>query len=111
MKRVIAPQLTAQTLARFLGEAGCCWVLEDFHKIAARHKKRLAQMLKLFLDMSYDYPHLKIIALGAVDTAREVIEYDNEMRTRVAEIHVPLMTEEELERDSKQYESELWKDI
>ena len=31
--RVLPPQLTAQNLARFMGEAGVCWVLDDFHKV------------------------------------------------------------------------------
>jgi len=31
-----------------------------------------------------------------VDTARQVVDYDKEMKERVAEIAVPLMTEEEL---------------
>ena len=30
VKRYLPPQLTPQTLARLLGEAGLCWVLEDF---------------------------------------------------------------------------------
>jgi hypothetical protein len=34
--------------------------------------------------------------LGAVGTAREVVNYDPEMRNRVAEIFVPLMTQGEL---------------
>ncbi|MCL4264806.1 MAG: hypothetical protein KJ069_16405 [Anaerolineae bacterium] len=96
MQRIIPPQLTVQTLARLLGEAKCCWVLEDFHKIARSEKTKLAQSMKLFMDMSDIYASLKIIAIGAVNTAREVIEYDAEMRNRVAEIQVPLMNAVEL---------------
>jgi hypothetical protein len=95
-QRVLPPQLTPQTLARFLGEARCCWVLEDFHKIEPAEKKRLAQVMKVFMDMSDHYSDLKIIAIGAVGTARQVIEYDPEMRNRVSEILVPLMSDEEL---------------
>lgn len=54
--------------------------------------------MKIFMDTSYEYPELKIIALGAVNTARQVIEYDKEMNNRVAEIYVPLMSEKELEK-------------
>jgi GTPase SAR1 family protein len=93
---VLPPQLTPQTLARFLGEARCCWVLEDFHKIDAGEKKRLAQVMKFFMDMADQYADLRIVAIGAVDTARQVVEYDPEMRNRVAEIHVPLMSEAEV---------------
>lgn len=95
-QRVLPPQLTPQTLARFLGEAKCCWVLEDFHKIEPNEKKRLAQVMKVFMDMSDIYSDLKIIAIGAVGTARQVIEYDSEMRNRVSEIYVPLMTDSEI---------------
>jgi hypothetical protein len=94
--RVLPPQLTPQTLATFLGEAGCCWVLDDFHKIDAKEKRKMAQVMKLFMDMADSYNALKIIAIGAVDTARQVVEYDPEMRNRVSEIYVPIMTEDEI---------------
>lgn len=93
---ILPPQLTPQTLARFLGEANCCWVLEDFHKLVAAEKAKLAQVMKVFMDMSDRYSDLKVIAVGAVDTAREVVEYDAEMRNRVSEIHVPLMQSHEI---------------
>lgn len=96
VQRVLPPQLTPQTLSRFMGEAKCCWVLEDFHKIDPSEKTKLSQTMKLFMDMSVIYPSVKIIAIGAVDTAREVIEYDSEMHNRVTEIQVPLMERDEL---------------
>jgi hypothetical protein len=48
------------------------------------------------MDLSDEYPELRIVALGAVDTARQVVDYDPEMRNRVSEIHVSLMTEHEI---------------
>lgn len=96
MTRMLPPQLTPQALGRFLGARGACWVLEDFHKIDEKEKKRLAQLLKVFMDLSDDYPSLKIVAIGAVDTARQVVEYDPEMRNRVAEIHVASMNQDEI---------------
>jgi energy-coupling factor transporter ATP-binding protein EcfA2 len=95
-QRILPLQLTPQTLAKFLGEAKCCWVLEDFHKIEQSEKQKLSQVMKLFMDMADDYSDLKIIAIGAVDTARQVVEYDPEMRNRVSEIHVPLMMPSEI---------------
>ena len=53
-------------------------------------------MARLLCDMAKDFRSLKIIAVGAVDTARQVVEYDLEMRDRVAQIHVPLMLDKEL---------------
>jgi len=95
-ERVLPPQLTPQTLARFLGEAGCCWVLEDFHKVQEEEKVKLAQVMKVFMDMADQYSDLKIIAVGAVHTARQIVEADSEMTNRVSEIHVPLMDDREL---------------
>lgn len=96
-QRLLPPQLTPQTLAQFLGAARCCWVLEDFHKILPSEKTRLAQVMKCFVDAADDFPYLRIVAIGAVDTARQVVEYEPEMRNRVAEIQVPLMKPEEIE--------------
>ena len=89
-------KVTPQTLGRFLGAQQACWVLEDFHKIDDSEKAQLSQLMKVFMDLSDEYPDLKIIALGAVDTARQVVDYDHEMRNRVAEVHVSLMTEQEI---------------
>ncbi len=94
--RILPPQLTPQALGRFLGAQKACWVLEDFHKVDEGEKEKLSQLMKVFMDLSDEYPDLKIIALGAVDTARQVVDYDREMRNRVAEIHVSLMTEQEI---------------
>jgi hypothetical protein len=94
--RILPPQLTPQALGKFLGAHKACWVLEDFHKIHESEKSGLSQLMKVFMDLSDEYDELKIIAIGAVDTAREVVKYDPEMRNRVSEILVPLMTESEI---------------
>ena len=96
-ERLLPPQLTPQALARFLASAKCAWVLEDFHRPAAPEKTKLSQVMKLFMDMSDEFPSLRIIAVGAVDSARLVVEYEPEMNHRVAEIRVPLMAQAELE--------------
>lgn len=105
--RILPPQLTPQALGKFLGAQKACWVLEDFHKIDASEKDKLSQLMKVFMDLSDEYPELKIIALGAVDTARQVVDYDPEMRNRVAEVHVSLMTEQEIARIIEKGESAL----
>lgn len=94
---IIPPQLTPQKLATFFGASNSCWILEDFHKVKTDDKKKISQMMKIFMDMSFDYSELKIIALGAVGTARQVVEYDIEMKNRIAEIFVPYMQDEEIE--------------
>lgn len=70
--------------------------MEDFHKIPSTEKTKLAQTMKIFMDEAANYNDLKIIAIGAVGTAREVVAYDTEMRNRVSEIQVPLMTDDEI---------------
>ncbi|MDR4464261.1 MAG: ATP-binding protein [Nitrospira sp.] len=94
--RLLPPQLTPQRLGQYIGAAKCCWVLDDFHKISDDHKKQLSQTMKAFMDIANDWPTLKIIAIGAVDTARQVVQYDAEMTNRVSEIEVPLMSTTEL---------------
>ncbi|MCD2451676.1 hypothetical protein GO003_014875 [Methylicorpusculum oleiharenae] len=94
--RMLPPQLTPQNLGRLLGQSGYCWVLEDFHKIEGEEKDKLAQMMKVFVNLSLKHKDLKIVALGAVNTARQVVKSDKEMRKRVSEIHVDLMEPEEI---------------
>ncbi|QDT39225.1 AAA family ATPase [Stratiformator vulcanicus] len=95
-KRVLPPQITMPRLIDFLGESGALWIVEDFHKLPPQEKKKFAQILKQFMDASAEYREIKVIAIGAKKTAREVIEYDPEMENRVAEIYVPLMDRKEL---------------
>jgi hypothetical protein len=94
--RALPPQLTPQRLAEFCGAAECCWVLEDFHKVPPGEKAKLSQIMKVFMDTAADYPSVRVVAIGAVDTAREVIQYDPEMRNRISEIAVPLMDQDAL---------------
>ena len=95
-ERIVSPQVNAQNLAKLIGLAGGCWVLEDFHKIDESEKESMAQVMKVFMDMSRDYNSVRTIAIGAVGTAHEVVKYDKELKERVAEILVPPMTKEEM---------------
>ena len=95
-QRVLPPAVTPARIASEMGRLGACWILEDFHKLPPEQKKELSQVMKIFMDVSADYPTLKIIAIGAAGTAREVVALEGEMKNRVAELGVPLMTEPEL---------------
>ena len=95
-KRALPPQLTPQKLGEFFGAANCSWIIEDFHKVPDVEKKRLSQIMKIFMDIASDFRETKVYAIGAVGTARQVLNYDKELTNRVAEINVPLMNEEEL---------------
>lgn len=95
---ILPPQLTPHNLGKFIGEIEACWVLEDFHKVDESEKQKISQLMKVFMDLSDEYSSLKIISIGAVNTARQVIAYDDEMRNRVSEILVPLMTDSEIDQ-------------
>jgi len=94
--RIVPVQVTAQRLSGFLGEAKLVWLIDDFHKLDDSEKIIFSQMLKVFSTQSKKYSDLKIICVGAERSAREVIDYDKEMKDRVAEVHVPLMTNDEI---------------
>ncbi len=96
-QRILPVQLTPQRLAEFLGVANVLWILEDFHKVAINERQKLSQILKIFVDTSNKYKSVKVIAIGAVGTAREVVNYDTELNNRISEVAVPLMTKSELE--------------
>lgn len=94
--RVVPPQLTPQKLAQFLGEVNAVWIIEDFHKISVEEKTRLADILKIFIDAANDYPKVKIICIGAVGSARELVTFDSNLYPRISEVHVPLLSEKEI---------------
>lgn len=96
--RIIPPQLTPQKLAQFLGEVNAVWVIEDFHKISADEKIRLADVLKIFIDAANDYSTVKIICIGAVGSARELVNFDTNLYPRISELNVPLLNETEIKQ-------------
>ena len=95
--KIVPPQLTPMKLAKFLGEANCILMIEDFHKVIEAEKQRIADVIKIFIDSANEYPNAKIICIGAVGTARELIELDSNLNNRIAEILVPLMTNVQIE--------------
>lgn len=96
--RIVPPQLTPQKLAQFLGEVNAIWIIEDFHKIKAEEKTRLADILKIFIDAANDFPKIKIICIGAVGSARELVTFDSNLYPRISEVHVPLLSENEIKQ-------------
>jgi len=96
MSRILPPQLTPQKLAEFLGEVKGIWVIEDFHKVSDSEKKRIADILKIFIDVANEYDEVRLICIGAVGSARELIELDSNLFPRVAQVHIPLLTDNEI---------------
>jgi energy-coupling factor transporter ATP-binding protein EcfA2 len=95
--KIVPPQLTPMKLAKFLGEAQCILVIEDFHKVNDSEKQRIADVIKIFIDSANEYPEVKIVCIGAVGTARELIELDSNLNSRIAEVLVPLMSNPQIE--------------
>lgn len=95
-QRVLPIQLTYEKLAEFLGAIDCVWVIDDFHKVKDSEKKKLAEVMKAFVDISNDYPKVKIIALGAVNSPRDIVDHTTDINQRLAEVHVPLLSSEEI---------------
>lgn len=83
-------------MAQFLGQGQIVWLIEDFHKVAESEKKRLADTIKIFVDNANDYPLSKIICIGACESARDLLQLDPNLQTRVSEISVPLLSDEEI---------------
>lgn len=95
-QRIVEIQKNPNQLSKLFGASGYVWVIEDFHKLDNGPKLELSQIMKVFMDVANDYPSLKIIAVGAVDSARQVVHYDKEMENRVSEVKIPLMAPESL---------------
>lgn len=94
--RVLPMQLTFERLGSFFGAAECIWIIEDFHKVEDSEKQKLSDIMKAFVDIANDYDKVKIVAIGAVASAREVVNYSPDIKSRIAEIPVPLLNEGEI---------------
>jgi len=71
----------------------CVVSLQDVRRLTSLKGRDLPEETTSALGVASE---VKVVAIGAVATARQVVEYDPEMRNRVAEIRVPLMTEKEI---------------
>ena len=96
IERIVPPQLTSEKLASFIGAKKCVWVIEDFHKLQSKEKKKIADVLKIFVDNSDKFPQTRIICLGAVTSSRELIELDPNLGNRLADFNVQLLTDDEI---------------
>lgn len=100
LTRMVPTRLTPQKLAEIFRETGQIWMIEDFHKLAEEEKLKLADVMKVFVDEANDISdnskQSKIICIGAVNTPRELITLDPNLSTRVDQIKVPLLKDEEI---------------
>lgn len=96
MTRILPPQLTPQKLAQFLGVGKIVWLIEDFHKVCDTEKKRIADVIKIFVDNANDYELSKIICIGACQSAHELLQLDPNLKSRVSEVSISLLHDEEI---------------
>lgn len=100
LTRLLPTRLTPQKLAEIFRKAGKIWMLEDFHKLCNEEKQKLADVMKIFVDEANDIDDSiqpsKIICIGAVSTPRELIALDPNLSSRVDQIKVPLLKDEEI---------------
>lgn len=96
--RLLPPQLTPQKLAQFFGEGNLVWIIEDFHKVADKEKKRIADLLKIFVDNASDYKITKVVCIGACENASDLVKLEPDLKTRVDEIKIHMLSEEEIRK-------------
>ena len=96
VSRILPPQLTPQKLAEYLGEMDAVWIIEDFHKVNEQEKIRIADILKIFIDVANDYNNVRVVCIGAVGSAKELMDLDSNLFPRVAQINIPLLTDDEI---------------
>jgi len=95
-ERILPLQLSAQNLIKFLGESNCCWVLDDFHKIEKEKREAIIDIIKMFIDATPKFIETKMIIIGAVSTAEDLLPSTTELSNRISEVNVPLMTDLEI---------------
>ncbi|WP_336643784.1 ATP-binding protein [Microbacterium sp. MMO-113] len=95
-ERIVPAQLTSEALAVRLGSKGLVWVIEDFHKVTAETRNRLADAMKVFSDESLNYPQLRMIVLGVAETAGEILRTPSNMSGRLADIPIPPLGDDDL---------------
>lgn len=97
-KRLVNPQLTISKLAEFLGAIQAVWLIEDFHVVSDDVKSSLADALKIFMDSSADHPRVRIICIGAVGSASEMIKLAPDLKHRITEFKIPLLSDDEIDK-------------
>ena len=98
MVRLLPPQLTPQKLAQFFGEGNLVWIIEDFHKVTEIEKKRIADSLKIFVDNANDYKVTKVVCIGACENATDLVKLEPDLKNRVDEIKVHMLSEAEIRK-------------
>lgn len=93
---IVHTQVSAETLAKILGRREAVWVIEDLHKVNAATKQAMSDLLKVFSDESRTSPLTAVLALGASETASDILQSPANMTGRLASVELPPLTKDEL---------------
>lgn len=90
-------KVTKQVIAENLGKEEKIWVIEDFHKVSLENRKAIGDLLKVFCDMSNQFINLKVICIGAVNSANELFSLNRDLKKgRVAQIGVEYLNDSQI---------------
>lgn len=92
-ERLLPSRLTPQKLAIFCGEGNVTLIIEDFHKVEEIEKKRIADLLKIFVDNANDYPKSQIICIGACENVTDLVKLEPNLKCRVDECKVAMLSD------------------
>lgn len=90
---LLPKQLEPQKLADYYGENNLVWIIEDLHKLQDGEKQRIADILKIFVDNANKYDTTKIICIGANENINELLTLDPDLKNRIAEIPITLLSD------------------
>jgi hypothetical protein len=93
---IVQTQVSAESLATILGRRKLLWVVEDLHKVSPATKTAMSDLLKVFSDTSRTSPHTAVMALGASDTASDILQAPANMPGRLATVELPPLSKDEL---------------
>lgn len=94
--RLLPSRLTPQKLATFCGEGEIVLIIEDFHKVEESEKKRIADLLKIFVDKANDYTISQIICIGACENVTDLVKLEPNLQCRVDECKVAMLSDKNI---------------
>ncbi|MCI1676067.1 MAG: AAA family ATPase [Ancrocorticia sp.] len=89
-----ADDLTVQQIVEALEAMNTTWVIEDLHKVPHSVRGEIADSMKVFANRATH--HTCVIAIGAAESATEILPITHDMHNRTTQIHVPAFTRTEL---------------
>lgn len=95
---ITPPLLTPQRLVKELGARGLSWVVEDFHKLAAEVREKVAHSLKVFSDEGEKFPQTTAIVVGVAESLDDLMAETVNVSTRLVDVEVRPLEDRELSK-------------